>query len=72
MRFCVPMARMLIKLMEFEPNRRPFWPKVDFWAKGAFWNPKLTFGPKNQIIGPRGDFGPKSAPFRKSDHKVEV
>ena len=34
-------------------------PKIDFWAQ-------------NQIIGRRGDFGPKSAPFRKSDQKVKV
>ena len=41
-------------------------------AKSAFWTPKLTFGPKNRKIGPKGDFGPKSAPFRKSDQKVKV
>ena len=33
--------------------------KIDFWAQ------KLK-------IGPKGDFGPKSAPFRKSDQKVKV
>ena len=41
-------------------------------AKSAFWTPKSTFGPKNRKIGPEGDFGPKSAPFRKSDQKVKV
>ena len=34
-------------------------PKIDFWAQ-------------NRKIGPKGGFGPKSAPFRKSDQKVKV
>ena len=33
--------------------------KIDFWAQ-------------NRKIGPKGDFGPKSALFRKSDQKVKV
>ena len=32
----------------------------------------MTFGSNNRKIGPKGDFGPKSAPFRKSDQKVKV
>ena len=72
MSFCVPMSRVLIKPMEFQPKWRSFWPTVDFWTKSAFWTPKSTFGPKNRKIGPKGDFGPKSAPFRKSDQKVKV
>ena len=70
MTFCVPMSRMLINPMESEAKWMPFRPKVDFWAKSAFWTPKSTFGPKNRKIGPKGNFGPKSALSRKSDQKV--
>ena len=40
MRFCVPMAPMLKNPIDFEPKWRPFWPKVDFGAKSAFWSKK--------------------------------
>ena len=53
--------------------------KMDsFLAQSRFLGPKMRFDPKidfwaqNQIIGRKGDFGPKSAPFRKSDQKVKV
>ena len=46
MHFCVPMARMLIKPMEFWWKWSPFWPKSDFGLKSALWAQKSILGPK--------------------------
>ena len=43
-----------------------------FLSQKGVLDPKIDFWAQNRIIDPKGDFGPKSAPFRKSDQKVKV
>ena len=49
-----------------------FFAQSRFLGQKCVLDPKIDFWTQNRKLGPKGDFGPKSALFRKSDQKVNV